>query len=102
MRGRGGVFARLSNGRGFLMKVWFLYHAHIDNRVCRCPNLFGEDGHHAESLRELARGWRGFIGILCCQKEQKAFLNRERWLNEVGGFKGGSGNMEVCKCGRVK
>lgn len=55
MRGRGRVFAGLSNGRSFVMKVWFLYQAHIDNGLCRCPNLFGEDGHHAESLRELAR-----------------------------------------------
>lgn len=101
MRGRGRVFAGLSNGNSFVMKVWFLYHAHIDNRVCRCPNLLGEDGHHAESLRELARWWRGFISILRCQKEQKAFLNREM-VEWGGGFKSGSGDMEVCKCGRVK
>lgn len=35
MRGQGMSFAGLSNGRSFVMKIWFLYHAHIDNRVLR-------------------------------------------------------------------
>lgn len=103
LRGRGGVFAKLSNGRGFVVKVWVLCHAHVDNRVCRCPNLFGKGVHHAKSLRELARWWGGAYRHTALLEGEDAFEQRNGWMNwRRCGFQGRSGDVEVCECGWLK